>query len=332
MSVRTRVAVIGVGTMGARHARVYRELPGANLVAVADVDATRAGMIAERFGVPAYTDHHELVERERPEAVSVAVPTSEHLRVAGDLLGLGCHVLVEKPIAATLDEARALVALAEATRRVLRVGHVERFNPAVVELRRRVAAGEIGRVLEMRARRLGPRPARVRDVGVALDLATHDLDLMRWLAGEEATSVAAAVRRRTGADREDWFSGTVRFADGTLGTVESSWLAAAPLRELLVVGQRGAFLVDYVAWSLRLAGFAESPTGALVPIAKGEPLVAELEEFLDIARGRSLVGGVRGADGRDGLAALALALALLEAADPDSSMASVTSSAWFKES
>jgi UDP-N-acetylglucosamine 3-dehydrogenase len=325
VSVRTRVAVVGVGVMGAHHARVYRELADAELVAVVDSDAERAAAVGERLEARAYVDYAAMVARERPEAVSVAVPTNAHGRVAGELLAAGCHVLVEKPIAATIAEARMLVATAASVGRVLRVGHVERFNPAFVELASRAAAGEIGRVLQLHARRHGPYPARARDTGVALDLATHDLDLMRVLIGQPAAGFVAEIGRRHHPRHEDSLLGMVRFADDTLGVVEASWLAREPTRELLVTGQRGSLRVDYLAQRLWQSANAPGSDGrgrdaadstVEIPVTRGEPLRAELADFVRAARGEPAVDGVRGADGADGLATLDLALALLDVARP----------------
>src|SRR5262249_7474728 len=156
-------------------ARVYRDLDGARLVAIADSDPETARRVGERHGVTAYVDHRELLERERPEAVSVVVPTSGHCAVVMDALDAGCHVLVGKPIASRVEEGERMTAAARSRGRVLTVGHIERFNPAILELRQRLESGALGRPYQMHARRLGPFPQRIRDVGVVVDLATHDL-------------------------------------------------------------------------------------------------------------------------------------------------------------
>lgn len=175
-----RAAVIGVGAMGRNHARVYREMPETDLVAVADLDEARAGEVVRLYGGSVYTDHQVMLSEVRPDLVSVAVPTKEHYKVGLCALEAGCHVLVEKPIAATLEQGRHMIDRAAQVGRVLVVGHIERYNPAVTELKRRLEEGQLGRIFQIRARRLGPFPARVRDVGVVVDLATHDLDIMRY--------------------------------------------------------------------------------------------------------------------------------------------------------
>lgn len=166
-----RAAVIGVGSMGTNHARVYNELDEVDLVAVADANGERADCIACRMGprVRAYQNHEAMLDEQKPDLISIAVPTSEHLRVARAAIERGIHVLVEKPIAASLAEAVEMTRLAEQHGVVLTVGHIERFNPAIIELKRRLDAGELGRIFEIHARRLGPFPPRIQDVGVIVD-------------------------------------------------------------------------------------------------------------------------------------------------------------------
>ena len=158
--------------MGHNHLRVYRDLDDVEVVAVCEPDERLRASIASRYGVKAYASHEELLARERPDAISVTSPTSTHFRIVSDALASSCHVLVEKPIAATLEEATGLVRLAERSGRVVMVGHIERYNPAIQQLTSRLRSGSLGRIYEMHARRLGPFPARIRDVGVVIDLAT----------------------------------------------------------------------------------------------------------------------------------------------------------------
>jgi UDP-N-acetylglucosamine 3-dehydrogenase len=322
----TTVAVVGTGAMGRNHARVYQAMPDVELVAVVDADQALAADVARLHGGRAYDGLEEMLARERPEAVSVAVPTQSHFVVASALLRAGCHVLVEKPIAATVDEALELAAIANTERRVLMVGHIERFNPAIIELKRRLAAGDLGRTFEIRARRIGPFPERIRDVGVVVDLATHDLDVMRYLTGSDPVRVYAETKREIHTSREDLFSGLVRFADDTLGVMEINWLTPTKVRELSVTGERGMFHADYLTQDLyffqnaeldgsqwttmsMLRGVSE---GAMTrfAIVKKEPLLAEIEGFIAAVEGdcRTLV------EARDGLAALEIALALVESA------------------
>ena len=324
MMVKT--AVIGVGAMGKNHARVYREMPETELVAVVDKNDTLAERVGQLYSVNAYTDYREMVANERPVAVTVAVPTQGHFGIVCGLLQAGCHVLVEKPIAATVDEAHKLVAVAEQAGRKLMVGHIERYNPAVTELKRRLAAGELGRVFQIHTRRLGPFPARVHDVGVVVDLATHDLDIMRYLTGSEAVRVYAETRREVHTSNEDLFTGVIRFANDTLGVLEVNWLTPTKIRELYMTGERGMFRVDYLMQDLYfyenaevngnhwdaisvLRGVSEGAMTRFV-VKKKEPLRAELEAFVASMQGDNS----RMVNGHDGQVALELALAMIQSA------------------
>jgi UDP-N-acetylglucosamine 3-dehydrogenase len=322
----TRVAVVGVGVMGKNHVRVYREMPEVELVAVVDQDQATAEHTGRIYNAPVYSDYCEMVYRERPDAVSVAVPTQGHFSVVKQLLEAGCHVLVEKPIATTLVEVLELIQTAERTGRVLMVGHVERFNPAVIELKRRLEQHELGRVFQIHARRLGPYPRRIQDVGVVMDLATHDLDIMRYLIGSEVVRVFAETRRELHSNFEDLFVGTLRFANGTVALLEINWLTPTKIRELYVTGDRGMFRVNYLTQDLCFFENAETnghdwsalsllrgvSEGSMMQFAiqKKEPLRAELEAFISQVQGT----GASIVNGYDAKATLTLAMSLIESA------------------
>jgi UDP-N-acetylglucosamine 3-dehydrogenase len=313
--------------MGKNHVRVLGELANDLLCGIADADLQTACRVAEAHSTRAYASHEELLEHERPDAVIVAVPTESHHRVVLDALAAGCHVLVEKPIAATLGQADQLVAAAHTARRTLAVGHVERFNPAVLDLKRRIDAGELGRVYQIDALRLGPFPERIRDVGVVVDLATHDLDVMRFLTGSEIVHIYAETRRKLHTTNEDMVSGLLRFADDTVGFLEVNWLTPSKIRQLTVTGERGMFTANYLTQDLlfyenadvagqsweRITHLRGVSEGRMVryPIQKREPLRSEVEAFLKAAEGEPS-GIVTGEDGRE---ALRLALALVKSGE-----------------
>lgn len=319
-----RAAVIGVGSMGRNHARVYSELAEAELVAVSDADAKQAGSVAEKFGARAYTDYRELLEKEKPDAVSIAVPTILHEEVGIAALEAGAHVLMEKPIAATVGEGQRLIAKAKSTGRQLMVGHIVRFNPAIQALKQKLAAGELGRIFQVFCRRAGPFPSRIRDVGVVVDLAPHDVDLMRFLTGADPVRIYAETEQRLHTDHEDLLWGVLRFADGITGSLEINWLTPTKVRETLVLGERGMFRVDDltqdlyffenahakdVQWATlqALKGVSE---GSMIRFAipRFEPLKAELQSFLKAVQDGNPVP----VSGEDGLAALRISLALVE--------------------
>jgi predicted dehydrogenase len=321
----SRLGLIGLGAMGRNHLRVLSEIDGAELVAVCDLDADIAAAVARTYSVPAYVSWDEMLEREKLDATIVAVPTGFHLSAGLAALERGLHVFVEKPIAANLEEGRELVALAARRKLVLAVGHIERFNPAVRELHRRVNAGELGRLFQVQARRLGPFPARIRDVGVVIDLATHDLDVMDHLVQSEVQRLYAETEQRIHTDHEDILNALLKFESGVLGVLQVNWLTPTKIRELSVLGERGMLACNYLTQELTyyrnadvlVSGDARQQPRAVIegesvgiPIPQSEPLRLELESFLGAVRGEARVE----VDGEAGLRALHLALALVRSA------------------
>ena len=319
-----KVAVIGVGSMGKNHARVYSELPEADLVAVADADQKLVAATAGKHGAHAYTDYREMLEKEKPDAVSIVVPTAMHEEVGLAALEAGAHVLMEKPIAATVEEGQRLIEKARAVKKQLMVGHIVRFNPAMQALKQKLADGDLGRIFQVFCRRAGPFPARIRDVGVVVDLAPHDVDVMRFLIGADPLRVYAETERRIHTDHEDLVWGLLRFPDGVVGSLEINWLTPTKIREVLVLGERGLFRIDDLTQDLyfyenaqvnadlwpalkTLKGVSE---GHMIryAIQRYEPLKAELQAFLGAVKEDKPVP----VSGEDGLEALRLALALVE--------------------
>jgi predicted dehydrogenase len=311
--------------MGRNHARVYHDLPEADLVAVADSNMDAARSVGERMGVGYYADYRKMLERRKPDAVSIAVPTALHAQVAMDTLEAGAHVMVEKPIASTVQEGRQIIARAAALKRKLMVGHIVRFNPAIQALKQKMDAGDLGRIYQIVCRRIGPFPDRIRDVGVVIDLAPHDLDLMRYLTGMDPIRLYAETEQRLHTDHEDLLLGILRFPDGITGMLEINWLTPTKVREVLVLGEQGLFRVDDLTQDLYFYENALSPQlswpalqtlkgvgeGSMTRFAlqRYEPLKAELQAFLHAI----CTDQPTPVSGEDSLAALQLAQALVEA-------------------
>ncbi len=317
-----KVGVIGVGMMGYNHARVYADMPDVELVGAADVAETAVTNVARRFGGQPYTDYQQMLDEQKPDAVTIAVPTAEHLPVALAAIRRGIHLLIEKPIAYSVADGEQIVAAAGEAGVKLMVGHIERFNPAVAALKEHLAEGELGRVFQIDARRQGPFPARVQDVGVVIDLAVHDLDVMRFITGMDVVRVYAETEHRIHSKHEDLLTGLVRMSDNTVGTLTINWLTPTKIRELYVIGERGMFRVDYLTqdlyffengtaatgdWPFRvLRGVSEGRMIRHV-VAKKEPLRAEQEAFVAAIDGRIPIP----VTGPDGLWALQLAQAIV---------------------
>ena len=316
-----RVGIIGLGVMGRNHARILDELDQAELVAVCD-QSPEALSWAKKHHLGGHRSYRQMLDNEHLDAVTVAVPTRFHREVGMAALEKGLHVLMEKPIAANLDEARELVEEAKRRNTVFAVGHVERFNPGVREMKRRLVAGEVGRVFQIQTRREGPFPARIRDVGAVIDLATHDLDVMRFLLESEVERVYAETERRIHTEHEDMLDALLRFENGVVGVVQVNWLTPTKVRELIVLGERGMLQLNYITQDLVFYENASRETSAhplslLTGVSEGktvrhsveraEPLRLELESFLNAIATHSPPE----VDGEDGLRALALALDLV---------------------
>ena len=183
------VGVVGVGAMGENHVRVYHKMEEANLVAVSDVSERALKKIEKKYGAKGFTEYSDLLENPEIEVVSVCVPTTFHHAVVMEAIKNGKHVLVEKPIAFTVQEAEEMIAAAKEAVVMLATGHVERFNPAVQKAKELIDDGVIGDVVSAFAKRVGPLPPRIKDVGVSIDLAIHDLDIMNYLFEEDVTQV-----------------------------------------------------------------------------------------------------------------------------------------------
>ena len=318
-----RISVVGAGLMGRFHARAVSEQPRTELADVVDASPEAEAVAWERRA-RWLRDVDELLEGPSlPDAAIVSVPTSDHAPVALRLLQAGVPVLVEKPIASTLEEARALIDAARAAGVTLAVGHVERFNPAVRALQERLRGDELGRVFQIHARRLSPFPRRIGDTGVAHDLATHDLDIMCRLAGTPVR-ISSETDRKAHGTREDLLAALLRFDSGAIGLLEVNWLTPTKVRQLTVTGERGMFVVDYLEQHLTLYENAQATERwpeldvfdgvtegnvTRYAIPREEPIRAQLDAFVDAVRGEAPVA----VTGEDGLQVLELALAAIEA-------------------
>ena len=288
-----RGAVLGLGMIGRHHARILQSTPLAELVGAVDPTGDRFGAVHDRARLHGSLDEL-LAAGPPPDFAVVAVPTEEHVACAEQLTAHGVSVLVEKPLAATADEAREIIAAVERAGVRGAVGHVERFNPALLELRRRLSEGQLGEVFAIATERTGPFPDRIRDVGVVKDLATHDLDLVRWLGESPVELVAAQTSHRMGRDHEDLVLVTGRLANGAPFNAQVDWLTPTKTRRTRVLGERGMLVADTLTADLTFYENANTPiewaaTAQLRGVSEGdsvryaltrrEPLLAEVEAF-----------------------------------------------------
>jgi UDP-N-acetylglucosamine 3-dehydrogenase len=327
-SAQLAMAVIGVGQMGARHVAVLSRMERVRLAAVADPDPrARHRSLGAFGGVREYEDWRVLIDDLAGvlDAVCVVVPSKDHAEVVLHALDAGLHVLVEKPIATTLEDALQMRAAASRTGQKLMVGHVERFNPAVAKVKELVDDGRLGRIYRVHATRVGPFPARVQDTGVAIDLASHDIDVMQHVLGRELEQVYAEGGSFLHASHEDLITCLLRFEGGVLGLLDANWLSPEKQRELVLLGEGGMIKASYLTQDVWFLESSEVPgehswdelalirgdaEGSAMRFAlrKVEPIRAELEAFVDCIANDTR----EPVDADDGMRALAVALALRE--------------------
>ena len=306
MGDRVRLAVIGIGHLGRHHARIAGALEGAELVAVVDIDEQRAAAAATATGAVARTNYREVIEQ--VDAVTIAVPTEQHRDIALPFLERGISVLVEKPMARSLDEARELVAAARASGATLAVGHTERYNPAVAAVLPLVTSP---RFIEVH--RLGAFPDRSLDIDVVFDLMIHDLDIILALVGSEVEAIEA-VGVPVLTPRYDIANARLRFAGGCIANVTASRISKERVRKIRFFQPDAYISIDYAAqevegWRLvRHDGARPTIEGGPLPVERDEPLRREIADFVRAIRTRSAPV----VDGEAGWRALELATRIAE--------------------
>lgn len=301
------IAVIGAGFWGRNHARNLKELQETRLIAVCDKDEARAKAIAELFGVEAYTDSRKMLKRKDIEAVTVCTWSTNLAAEATNALKAGKHVLVEKPMANSVQEARKIVELAKKNQRYLMVGFLMRFIPGVQRIKEAVEKGEIGTLVYATARRVSEWPERIGDVGVVKDLAIHDIDITRYLFGDDPEEVYAKAGSLRAKQYEDHAQIMLTFRGGKTAFIEANWLTPYKIRKLTVTGSRAIMSLDYITQEITI----ETSGQTMAPRYEvKEPLKLELQHFANsiLNDKEPIITGV------DGLKAVQVAEAALKSA------------------
>ena len=276
-----KTGVIGLGAMGQHHVRLYSEFQKekrVELVGVADANPERAKEIGLKYNIDYFNDYHDLLGK--VDVISVAVPTTLHHMVVMDFLESGVHCLVEKPIAFSLEEAADMIKAAEENRVKLAVGHIERFNPAVIKLKEIIDQGTLGKLLIVSTRRVGPAVPRIRDVGVVIDSGTHDIGVVKYLIGKEPVSCFSRVGSLK--HPKDDYAVIVLDFEGTTACLEVNWFTPHKVRTLTVTGSEGIAYLDYIKQSVFVHNSQSSDNGNSKPeidlcTNKIEPLKTEVE-------------------------------------------------------
>jgi len=291
---RLKVGVIGAGHMGRNHARNFRELASVDLVGVADI-SSEAKVVAEENETRLYEDYLQMIEKEGIDAVSIAVPTTNHFKVASEMLNLGIHTLVEKPIAETMEQAKELGKLAAGNEVVFTVGHIERYNPLVRTIGEIVTSGEIGKVTSIVTTRIGGLPIVEPQTDVISDLAIHDIDVIQYLVRQPIKLISSHGSRTfhsSEIDSAEIMLGT----NGTAGFLQANWITPTKIREIRVTGGGGFLRGNYITQELEFlktnltdeamdfSTFVQrlgQPDIVRQEILKQEPLKVELNHFIN---------------------------------------------------
>jgi UDP-N-acetylglucosamine 3-dehydrogenase len=301
-----KIGVVGVGVMGSNHARVLSEMAGVELVGIVDPDRKQREFVARTLGCAEFADLQSLVHS-GVDAVTIAAPTHLHHDLALTCIAAGLHVMVEKPIAPTVEEGRAIVAAARRAGVTLMIGHVERFNPAVESIKRAIKDQDI---LSIAITRVGPFPPRMSNVGVVIDLAVHDIDLIRWFTDSEIVEIQPQLSSAV-AEREDIALLQFRTASGVLAHINTNWLTPFKARTIHVA-TRDKYLIGDLLTLQVTECFGFQPDGSYsmrhLSVGYAEPLRAELRAFIDAVRD----GRPPAVTGEEGVASLEIAIRCLD--------------------
>jgi UDP-N-acetylglucosamine 3-dehydrogenase len=306
-----RLGVVGVGVMGYNHARVLAEMPGVTLVGVADPDDKQADYVRRSLGCATVPDIRDLLEL-GVDAVTIAAPTHLHRNIALAAVGRGVHVLVEKPITSSVEEGREIIAAARRAGVTLMVGHVERFNPAVQAIKEALREEDI---LSIAITRVGPFPPRMSNVGVVIDLAVHDIDLISWFTESEIIEVQPQLSSAK-AEREDIALLQFRTASGVLAHINTNWLTPFKARTVHVATKRKYVIGDLLTRQVTEC-FGFQPDGSYsmrhLSVGHAEPLRAELSAFVTAVRSNTRPP----VSGEEGVASLEIAIRCLNSRPAD---------------
>ncbi|HIH28760.1 MAG TPA: Gfo/Idh/MocA family oxidoreductase [Thermoplasmata archaeon] len=314
-----KIGVIGAGSMGKNHARVCSELQDVELAGIYDVDKNTAKVVAERFHTKAYPSYQDMLPK--VDAVIIATPTSTHFEISQNALSSGKHVLVEKPICDTIQNAQTMVKKAEEEHLVLATGHIERHNPAVAFVKEGIQKNRFGDVISMSSQRVSNLPGRIRDVGVILDFGVHDIDLMRFLSGEVVSVYTNAGVFTKKVQYEDHANILLNFENDVCGIIEVNWLTPIKIRKIFLTCSEQFVEMNYIDQSVTISSSCFKTVDEMdlyhvpmqftsnhIALERKEPLKNEIQDFVHAVNFNKKPL----ATGHDGLMALRIAHGALQ--------------------
>lgn len=290
--------MIGIGNMGKNHVRTYSEISDVDLVAVADLNKVLGNDAANTYGIKHYQDYEEMLEKEDIDVVSICVPTTFHMEVAMKCMDQGAHILLEKPIAMTVEDGKKILQYAKKKKVKILVGHIERFNPAVKEVKRLIDKGELGNVIAITARRVGGFPPQIKDANIAVDSAIHDIDIVNYLLDALPVDITVHQRRNHIKKREDSVEFFLRYKMAC-AYLQANWITPVKIRKLNITGTEGYLEMDYITQKIEFyksnyekfkegtGNFSDyilrflDPDFIVINVAKKEPLKEEILYLID---------------------------------------------------
>ena len=299
-SKRLKAAVIGIGSMGRHHVRNYSQINKVVLVGVCDHQEKIGNKLADEYSTTYYKDYRQMLDIEKPNLVSIAVPTKTHHQIALEVIRRKIHLLIEKPIAFNINEAEEIIEEAKKARVKLTVGHIERFNPAVIKLKELIKEGKLGTIVSVMTRRAGTIPARIKDANVVLDMGVHDIDLLNFILDNKPDNVYASGGRAILKNQEDYADIFLEYPSAknglkVTGHVQVNWVTPLKIRKMNVTGTKGYAVLNLVSQDLILfnsnytqefddfkdfVGKFKESKGRKVSVNLKEPLRIQLEKFV----------------------------------------------------
>ena len=295
---KLNVAVVGTGVMGKFHVRNYSEMPVVKLIAVCDINEKEGKKVASNFNCKFYKDYKQMTKKERLDIVSIAVPTKFHKDAAIHFLKNKINVLLEKPIADTIENAEKIINEAKKNKVKLTIGHIERFNPAVSKVKELIDSGRLGEINSIIVRRIGQYPIQIKDSDVVIDLAVHDIDIINYLLGRLPTNITANCGKSIGQHKNDYADIFMKYGK-TSALIQVNWITPVKIRKLSINGSKGYLEMDYITQDIDLYesnydkvtdDFGDfvikfgSPKIIKIDVKKEEPLRGEILSFIDAVK------------------------------------------------
>jgi UDP-N-acetylglucosamine 3-dehydrogenase len=293
--VKLNAAVIGVGNMGRHHARIYHQLTTTKLVAIADPDKSKGEEIAKKYFTKYYPNYKDLLNNEKIDLISIAAPTKFHKEIALACINFGINILIEKPIASTVNEAKQIVQKAKTKGIKFTVGHIERFNPAVLKLKEMIDEDKLGEIVMISTFRMGPTPVQIKDANVIVDIGVHDIDIMNWLFGKLPERVYSRGGKALLKNQEDHVEAFLDYGHGG-GMLVANWITPLKVRKLTASGKKAYVELNYITQELDLyesnallsyddfgdflVKFGEDQNKKIIKVKNIEPLKAEIQAFV----------------------------------------------------